>query len=238
VQVWTTFPFGLIKKSVTFEQSLHTLIYPRLLDLREDLLRRIVPAGPSGTRMSRRSGEGDEYFGMREYKPGDSLRRIAWKRNAGLDELVAIERTRPSPPRIRVVLNLRQPTRDLRFDEDSGIDGRELEERAISLAATLVRRAERADFEIGITVLGSSIGSLPVRRGHWHIEKIMAALAGIDLDADRLDAESIPDHDQAAAVVIHPDRVDPDVVPGDVVHLTARQLDHLVTTTPQAEVAA
>ena len=53
--------------------------------------------------VSPRPGAGDDYYGLREFRRGDSLRQVAWKRTAFLDQLVCIERTGPAPEsRIRV----------------------------------------------------------------------------------------------------------------------------------------
>jgi uncharacterized protein (DUF58 family) len=230
LRIWTTFPFGLIKKSVTFSQPQHTHIYPRLYELRKRVFDAVVPHSTMGARISPRPGAGDDYFGLREYRPGDSLRHIAWKRTAKTDELVSIERSRPSPPRVRVVLNLALSTEALAEPHLTVEKARELEEQAISLAASLVRAADLAGYELGLSAPGAALPSIPVRGGGRHFGRIMAALASIDLDAPRREPRAlpIPDAERSAFVVIHPDRVDPIVGRGDAWHLSARQLPSLV----------
>lgn len=241
VRAWSSFPLGLIRKSVTSSQEHFTLIYPRTLPLRLDLLRALSPEGLGGLRLSRRSGAGEDYFGMREYKPGDSIRQIAWKRSAVMDEPVTVERTRPSPPRVRVVLNLQRPTDQLRFAPSEAASGRDLEETAISIAASLIQLAEHHGFEVGLTVLGLPERPTPLRRGHWHVQKVLASLAGLDLDAPRTNTAppGAPDAERAGLVVISPDRADPSIgVSPDgaafradaegVMHLTARSVEALL----------
>jgi uncharacterized protein (DUF58 family) len=188
-----------------------------------------MPQGPEGMKVSRRPGFGDDYFGMRDYRPGDPLRHVAWKRSACQEELLLIERTRPSPPKLRLVLDLSTPTDELRLDDGAGAAGRDLEEAAISLAASIARLAEHAGYEVGLTVRGVDVAPIPLRRNQWHFAKIMAALAGIDLDAPResKDAAPILGAERAGLAVIHADRVRPEGVRPDAWHLTARQLETL-----------
>ncbi len=230
VRIWTTFPFGIIKKSITISQPQHTLIYPQLYELRRDVLRSLEPQGASGARMAPRPGGGDDYFGMREFRPGDSMRQIAWKRTAALDQLVCVERTRPMPPRLRVVVNLTQATASLATDSES--EASALEERAISLAASIVHAADAAGYELGLTVSGLNVPDLPIRRSHWHRARVLAALAAIDLDAPRGHGRQhrapATMGERAAQVVIHPDRVEPELGRDDALHLSARQMKSLV----------
>jgi len=234
LRIWTTFPFGIIKKSITVDQPQHTLIYPRLFGLRRDVLRSIEPQGVAGSRTSSRPGPGDDYYGMREFRPGDSARQIAWKRTAALDELVCIERTRPTPPRVRVVLNLTVPTTRLGPDAAAA---RELEEQAVSLAASIVQEAHQRGFEVGLAIPGTAAPPMLIRRSHWHRGRIMAALAAIDLDAPRVRAGVKGAGlgglgERASQIVVHPDRVEPGLGRDDALHLSARHLDRLVAVVP------
>lgn len=232
IRLWTTFPFGFVRKSVEIEQPQRLLVFPRILPLRPDAMRLVAPPGTVGQRVTAHAGAGDDFYGLREHRPGDGLRHIAWKRTANRDNLLCIERTRPNPPRLRVVIDLRTPTAELAVAPGEPFDGRALEETAISLAASLVHAAERQGFEVGLSVLGPAIAPIPVRRHPRHGDRIMAALAEIDLDAPRsggprsVAPEAIGEH--AATVVVHPDRADLAVSHGRAIHFTARQRDRLV----------
>jgi uncharacterized protein (DUF58 family) len=230
LRIWTTFPFGIVKKSITVSLPQHTLIYPLRYDLRRDVLHAVAPQGLSGAKISPHTGAGDDYYGMRDFRPGDQLRQIAWKRSACLDQLVCLERTMPTPPRLRIVVNLTTPTDGLPVAAEAGAGAaRRLEERAISLAASIVDAAEREGYEVGLTLPGIDTPSLLIRRGHWHRSKIMGALAGIDLDAPRAARGPAPATlgERAAQIVVHPHRVEPAIGRDDALHLTAGQLSTL-----------
>ena len=225
LRIWTTFPFGIIKKSITFSQPQHTLIYPQLYEIRRDVLTAVAPQGIAGTKVSAMTGAGDDYYGMREFRPGDQLRQIAWKRSACLDQLVCLERTKPTPPRLRVIVNLTSPARA----EGAGPSAHQLEERAVSLAPSIVHAADRQGYGVGLSLPGTGAPSLLIRRNHWHRAKIMGALAAIDLEAPRTRVTAPAAHGELAAqIVIHPDRVDPALGADDALHLTARRLAELV----------
>ncbi len=234
MRTWTTFPFGIIRKSRKFSQPQHTLIYPMMYELRAGLLGAITPKGFMGTKVSHHAGAGDDYYGTREYKPGDSMRHISWKRTARMDQLVTIERTSPSPAKMRIILDLTIPTEKLRVEPAGFDEARALEEKAISLAASIFHAADMDGYEIGLTVLGLTQPPIAVRRNQWHFHKIMAALAGLDLDSARIEARTQPirDAERAALVVISPDRVQP-ITGGarggreDAWYLTGRQLTEL-----------
>ncbi|MFB3138137.1 MAG: DUF58 domain-containing protein [Phycisphaerales bacterium] len=233
LRVWTTFPFGIVKKSITNSRPQHALIYPLLYELRRNVVNDVAPQGLAGAKISQRARDpvaGDDYYGMREFRPGDSLRHIAWKRSAALDQLVCIERTRPAPPRLRVVVNLTTPTAELRVDPADEHSPRQLEELAISLAASIIHAADRNGFEVGLSLPGTGLPSHLIRHSPWHRAKMLAALAGIDLDAPRPadPVQAATSAERVGQIVIHPDRVEPSIGRANAWHLTARQMNSLV----------
>ena len=227
--VSTSFPFGIIRKSITITQPQHTLVFPRLYTLKPGVLNSVTPSGPMGTRVSNRAGAGVDFFGLREFRPGDSLKHIAWKRAVGLDTLIAIERAQPSPPKLLVTLNLAQSHAQLAPQVAPGTELEELEEQAISLAASFVSAAAHAGLEVGLCVLGYDLPVLPIRRSHWHIAKIKHVLASIDLTKERISAPlpRIAELERAGKIIIHPGRIDTSVGGRSAWHFSARQLHEI-----------
>lgn len=226
-EVSSTFPFGFLRKVLRFESEGETLIHPEILPVRAAVLARVTAGGIGGHRMSGEPGGGDDFFGVREYRPGDSVRQIAWKRLAGTGRLASIERSRAVPPRVRILLDLRTPTDRIRLAE--GEDARTLEERAIVLAASLLALADRLGYEYALAVAGLDIPPNALRRGHFHREKLMSLLAALDLDAPRTAGNGLASSDErATVVVVHPDRADTSVAPAAGWHFTARRMDELL----------
>lgn len=226
-EVSTTFPFGLLRKIVRVSRRGELLVHPEILPIRADLLARVASGAFGGQRLSQRGGGDDDFFGVREYRSGDSIRHIAWKRLAGTGQVASIERGRAVPPRVRVLLDLRTPTASLR--PAPGEDARTLEERAIVIAASTIALADRLGYEYALSVAGVGIPAVTLRKGHFHREKIMSLLAALDLDAPRVAGNGLSSSDERATLVcVHPDRADPSIAPESAWHFTARQLDALL----------
>jgi uncharacterized protein (DUF58 family) len=226
-EVRSTFPFDLLQKSLRFEQPADVLIHPEVRALREEILSRVTSGGVGGQRISGESGGSDDFFGVREYRPGDSIRQIAWKRLAGTGRLASIERSRSVPPRVRVLLDLSRPTSALRVAD--GEDARALEEQAIVLAASFLALADRLGYEYALSIAGVATPPVALRRGHFHREKLMSMLAAIDLELPRAAGSGLSTSDErSTAIVIHPDRAETSIAPANAWHFTARQLEQLV----------
>ncbi len=221
----TAFPFGFIRRRHCFDQNQFLVVYPRRYELRPGVLRATVADCMDGPQGGRHRGAGREWYGTRPSHGRDSLRDIAWKLSAHRDELICLDRATPSPSRIRVVLDLRIPTEELIVTKDD--DARELEERAIELAASLVQAAHQNGSEVGLVVPGLIHEATPIRNGSWHLHRLMGRLAGLDLDASRRSWSLATSGDRSASVVVQVDRVRPLGERTDTLYLTARQLDDL-----------
>jgi hypothetical protein len=92
------------------------------------------------------------------------------------------------------------------------------------LAASLLADASRASMETRLSVLGVDAGTGGARGGIRHLNRQLASLAAIDLDAPRRADDRIPPvRDRAATVVVHVDRADLSVSPS-AMHVGAAQL--------------
>jgi uncharacterized protein (DUF58 family) len=176
VRGWTTFPFGLTRKSVTFEQKSTGLVRPLEIALRPAALADLSSAAPHGDGAERRPGHGQEYFALREYTPGDNPRRISWRRSARTGDLIVRQDAVPAPRRLWVVV---QPI----LPGGQPAQGPALE-RAVALAAAIVRAALSAEMAVGL--LAPNV-LRPPRIGPRHAEALLCDLAelrgGGDLDA-------------------------------------------------------
>ena len=124
------------------------------------------------------------------------------------------------------MLDLRRATSDLRVAE--GVDPRALEEDAITLAASLMALADRQGDEFGLTILGLDVAAIPLRRGHFHRAKVLAALAALDLDQPRDASATLRESAERATVLfVHPDRADTSISPAVGWNFTAAQLSSL-----------
>ena len=193
-EVSTSFPFSLIHKVVIFPQPDTVTVFPPLFRVRRRLLAGLTPVTGDGPRSVDRAGGGEEFFGVRAYRPGDPPRMIDWKRTARTGDLAARELTQPSPPTLTVVLDLRNapPTvvggrkRKSRKAQPAGnlvapAAGRQLEERAISLAASVVCDGYLLGYRVGLQVLGPPCPTFKPAHNLPHRTRLLEALAQLDL---------------------------------------------------------
>ncbi|MBB6430474.1 DUF58 domain-containing protein [Algisphaera agarilytica] len=213
IEASTSFPFSVLRKSVTFEQTDEVLVFPYLYRVRRQLLTQLATTEGEGKHVEERPGGTEEFFGLREYRPGDSPRMIDWKRTAKTGELVARELTTPRPPSLSLVLDLREtPPMSVGGKRqtkqglvEDAVSGRQLEERAVSLAASLICDAYLRGFRVGLRVLGPECPTFRARHSLLHRTQLLEALTEMDL-AQKDQNLSGADTLQRTAVVIWPGR--------------------------------
>jgi len=172
VQLATAFPFGLVWARKVFDQPATLVVWPARGRLRRGLIGK-GDAHSASITPSARSGGADEFFGLREYRPGDSTRLIHWRRSAGRHMPVVREMSRPRPRTLWVLL-------DTLLDDSAGRDWA-CRERAIRLAATIIEDALDAGFRVGAAWAQSGrceLISPGERRGQLH--HLLDCLADVD----------------------------------------------------------
>ncbi len=164
VRVWTTFPFGLTKKSVSLAQDDTLLVLPRVHELQPGILESVRSRAATGTGARPSPGASDDFYGVREYVAGDSLRRVAWRASARTGTLVVRQNSSPAPTRIWVQIAAAPGAAP------------ESVENAVSLAASLLAQGERSGFAMG---LATEDGALlhPPRLGRPHLHRLLTDLA-------------------------------------------------------------
>jgi uncharacterized protein (DUF58 family) len=131
LRVSTRFPFGCCQRTLWVPGDEQLVVLPRLGRLRSARLQSCQPT-PQGTRGARRPGyvPGD-FFAVREWQPGDSVRWVHWRSTARHRELVVRQFEQPGERELAVLLDLWEPP-------EPPPDQRRRVELAVSFAATLV----------------------------------------------------------------------------------------------------
>lgn len=200
--VTTTFPLGLARKSVYMSQHKTLVVRPRIFSLRADLL---SPLGAAGARVAGSRGIpglGDDIIGLREYRPGDPQRAVAWRASARVGSLVVRQTALPAPARVWVVLH----------HSLAAVSEHE-QEIGISLAASIALLADRRGFAVGLRGLGCAVLPRPGRRS---VDRVLDALAEFRIDANQRigqEARSLRD----PSIVVARSRADAAASTGSVV---------------------
>jgi uncharacterized protein (DUF58 family) len=124
----------------------------------------------SGTIRSRRPGEGIEFFGTREYVPGDNLRRLDWKAYARLGRLVINEYEEERASHVTVVLDARELVNRYRGEES-------LFDYSVRAAAAVSHYFLKNGNRVGLLTYGTYLDWVFPGYGHRHNGCIMRALA-------------------------------------------------------------
>ena len=176
-QISTSFPFGFLKRAVTDRQADRLLVYPAIGQVDRAVLELCRAAEHSGASMRPRPHGQDEFYGVKEHRPGDSPRNIYWKRSArtaATGVLVAKEMTQVSPPRVLLLVDTWQT------DKSPAEVGRV--ERAIAMAASLADRAIEEDLSVGLLAWDGGWKRLEPSRGKRHRADLLSALARLPLN--------------------------------------------------------
>ena len=136
-------PLGLAQRETVVCEPFELLVHPRLELVSDRPLTRQFEDPPIRPPVSKPWPSGLEFYGMREYKPGDDLRRIVWRASARTGTIMVREAEQGITDRITIVL-----------DTDRLVHSREIEgasesfETAVSAAASLGVRHLREGYEV------------------------------------------------------------------------------------------
>ncbi|VAX35808.1 hypothetical protein MNBD_PLANCTO03-1629 [hydrothermal vent metagenome] len=168
----STFPFGLASKSLRFVQSRTALVYPQPTPVRASVLETLRAGGERDGAVRSSGGSLGDFYGIREYVPGDPLRSVVWSASARVGELVVKQHARPAPKRLWVRLELPDPLPD------------ETRESTISLAAGVLQLAAEQGYAVGLLAPELGLSARPAI-GQRGLRNALGRLATIGGEAAR-----------------------------------------------------
>jgi uncharacterized protein (DUF58 family) len=122
-----------------------------------------------GVETSRVSGDDDEFFGVREYKRGDPLKKIHWMASARKNQLIVKEFQRQSFFRATIMFNLEK--------EDNFGEGKEsIEEYTIKIVASIAKYLTNLGVSIEVISHAGEVVHIPFNKGEEHLEEILKFL--------------------------------------------------------------
>lgn len=167
VRLSTSFPFGLSRRIIEFDQPGEVLVLPRRVALPAGLADRVVSRARIGESRRRGSGFGDDVYGVREYVPGDSPRTIAWHASARTDQLRVRQFGETVTRRVWVAV---APPIELGA-RDAVVD----------LAASLIEDLCKRGVAAGLAIAGHG-GTLAPASNERHVRAALELLARFDAD--------------------------------------------------------
>lgn len=180
-------PLGLYPVAETIMKETRLVVYPRIYPV-ELPVHRGLPAG-NITTTSRIYEDPTRYRSVREYVPGDEIRRINWKASARLGELHSTEWLPTINVPVMILLNLTASTYEQRNRYHHT-------ERTIDAAASLVHHLANRGQEVGLVTTGLIKGAperimpfVRVGAGMAHAVGILETLA--QLETNELDEDPV-----------------------------------------------
>ena len=150
----TRYPLGLFKAWAWFFPETRCLIYPAPAHNAPPLPR--TGSGQAGLAIK---GEGEQVHGLREYRSGDSLRRVAWRTSARHDRLYTREMETP-----------REEACEISWDLLPGLDA----ELRLSILTAWVLKADHRQVPYSLKLPGAGIAA---GLGVEHRTRCLEALA-------------------------------------------------------------
>jgi uncharacterized protein (DUF58 family) len=172
----STFPFGLAGRSVELLPRDELIVLPRPARVDGERLRAWLFRAWAGRdeerRKVRRVVEREaEVHGLRDYRPGDSPRRVHWKATARRSRLTVREYEDAAPPRLLLVVDPWLPDRPTPGDRDRV-------EEVMSLAAGVCKEWRReAGARLALVIAGPTPVALDGPPGPAFTERQLVALA-------------------------------------------------------------
>lgn len=181
-------PLGVFALSRRFPMSDTLTVYPRGL---EEPVRASLRGSSGGWMVTASVGRpGDEsgFYGTREYRVGDDLRRIHWKSSARVGEPVVVEREHGASGCLWLALETRRGS-----GGGVGRDRTASFETAVRLAVSMMENALGQGVCVALAAGGESGALVPPGTGEAHRHRILQALARVQPDADEDLAQNLTD---------------------------------------------
>jgi uncharacterized protein (DUF58 family) len=174
-------PLGLRQRETVIAEPFELLVHPRIELVSDRPLTRQFEDPPMRPPVSKPWPSGLEFYGMREYVPGDDLRRIVWRASARTGKVMVREAEQGITDKITIIL-----------DTDRGSHSRDGEglsesfEAGIRVAASLGVRHLREGYEVKVE---TNAGPLTrAVRGADRQLLLLDALAKLELSREPLES--------------------------------------------------
>jgi len=116
-------PFGLFYEERSLEGTTTFWVLPRREDLRKAALLSNLPMPLMGEHQVNRPGDGFDFFALREYVPGDTMRRINWKASARSGKMMVNQMMQTTAAEVSIFVDCRAITAAGKEDESARIVG-------------------------------------------------------------------------------------------------------------------
>ena len=163
-------PFGLFRSLRKMAHAESILILPKRHAMPNFELPGAMKYQIGGVSMASSVGESEEFVSLREYRPGDPLRRMHWKSFAKLGKPIVKEYQEEFFVRHALIL-----------DTFGDLVQEEIFEAAVSIAASLACTIQDQDSLLDLMFVGPEAYCFTSGRGVGHLERMLEILASVQM---------------------------------------------------------
>ncbi len=169
-------PLGIFFIKKTYYLYSEVYVYPKIFNIKNfpPLAKGILPW--FGISTSRTSGDDDEFFGIREYKQGDPIKRIHWPSTARHNKLIVKQFQNQNFAKATIIF-------DLEKDKNFGQAKDSIAEYTIRIAASVANYLTSRNIPVKIMAHTGEIVNMPFNRGAEHLDDILKFLAGAQVES-------------------------------------------------------
>ena len=148
-----------------------------------------------GQETSNAIGNSGEFVGLREYRPGDSMRQIHWKSWAHTGK-----------PMVKELENTFYPRYALVLDTFAGSPDSQVFEEMVSVASSFIVGLDRSEALLDLMFIADQAHAITAGRGMQRTEKLLEVLAGVRMEENEcfeaLSSTVIRHRDQLTATLV------------------------------------
>lgn len=171
-------PLGLFFLKKTYGINTEIYVYPRTFHIRNfpQIAKGAMPW--FGIETARVSPDEDEFYGIREYKSGDPIKKIHWASSARKNHLIVKQFQRQSFLRASIIFTLEKESN---FGEDKEC----VAEYIIKIAASLAKYLIDSGVSVEIIAHTGESVHIPFNKGPEHLEDILKFLAAAQAKSNK-----------------------------------------------------
>ena len=173
----TSDPLGFFRKNKIIQLSSKLTVYPKIFNITElGSFNKGVVAPRYGSHTTRKSGDYEEFFGIREYQQEDGLRKIHWPSTARHNQLMVRHFEQTGAHSVTI-------TMDLKYGNNLG-SGRETTlEYAVKIAASFAKYFLDQGFLVQLLAYADKPIITSFGKDPSHFSHILELLAGVESDS-------------------------------------------------------
>ena len=153
------------------QESLHSFsVFPQIEVLEEQVIKSRAPKLLSGAMPLNVIGAGTEFYSLREFVPGDSLRSVNWKALAKKGKMMVNETVREDVMDVILLVDAREVSA-VGGGKDTPL------EMSCRAAATYAKQLLDERNNVALMVYGDTVDRVDLDRGEHHLFKILTSLS-------------------------------------------------------------